>query len=152
MIHSEKKNITTTEVVFIKLLCYNVVSKEKKNKNENTECHGMFITFKSHLNSKQGSLIFLLFGSWSLVRSSSPKCFVKKVFLEISQKSQENSCARFSIIKELQAQGLRPANLSKRDSDTGISCEFCKISRNTSGGCFCLVSYLLVGVKSKFFR
>ena len=53
-------NITTTEVVFIQLLSYNVVSKQKKNKNENAECHGIFIPLKSHLNSKQGSLIFLL--------------------------------------------------------------------------------------------
>ena len=73
-----KKNITTTEVVFIQLLSYNVVSKQKKNRNENTECHGIFIPFKSHLNSKQGSLIFLLFGSWSLVRSSHPEVFCKK--------------------------------------------------------------------------
>ena len=50
----------------------------KKNKNENTECHGRFIPFKSHLISKQGSLIFLLFGSWSLVRSSHPEVFCKK--------------------------------------------------------------------------
>ena len=54
-----KINITT-EVVFIQLLSYNVVSKQKKNKNENAECHGIFIPLKSHLNSKQGSLIFLL--------------------------------------------------------------------------------------------
>ena len=34
---------------------------EQKNKNENTEYHGMFISFEGHLYSKQGSLIFLLF-------------------------------------------------------------------------------------------
>ena len=38
----------------------------------------MFIPFKSHLNSKQGSLIFLLFGSWSLVRSSHPEVFCRR--------------------------------------------------------------------------
>ena len=38
----------------------------------------MFIPFKSHLNSKQGSLIFLLSGSWSLVRSSHPEVFCNK--------------------------------------------------------------------------
>ena len=31
------------------------------------EYQGIFITFKSHLYSKQGSSILLLFGSWSLV-------------------------------------------------------------------------------------
>ena len=50
----------------IQLLSYNVVSKQK-NKNENTEYHGMFISFKSHLYSRQGSPIFLLFDSLSLV-------------------------------------------------------------------------------------
>ena len=53
-------------------------------------------TFKSHLNSKQGNLIFLLFGSWSLVRSSHPE-----VFLEILQNSQENTCARVSFLIKL---------------------------------------------------
>ena len=61
----EKKNITATEVVLTPLLSYNVVSKHK-DKNENIEYHGMFISFKTHLYSKQGSPIFLLFGSWSL--------------------------------------------------------------------------------------
>ena len=65
MILSRKKTITATEVVLTQMLSYNVVSKHKNN-NENTEYHGMFISFKSHLYSKQGSLIFLLFGSWSL--------------------------------------------------------------------------------------
>ena len=32
---------------------------------------------------------------------------VKKVFLEISQNSQENTCARVSFLKELQAPGLQ---------------------------------------------
>ena len=57
--------ITATEVVLTQLLSYNVVSKHR-NKNENTEYHGMFISFKSHLYSKQESPIFLLFGSWNL--------------------------------------------------------------------------------------
>ena len=60
-----KKTITATEVVLTQLLSYNVVSKHK-NKNENTEYHGIFISFKSHLYSKEGSPICLLFGSWSL--------------------------------------------------------------------------------------
>ena len=60
----EKKNITATEVVFAQLLSYNV--SKHKNKNKNTEYHGMFISFKSHLFSKQGSPIFPLFESWSL--------------------------------------------------------------------------------------
>ena len=56
----EKITIAATEVVFIQLFSYNVVSKQKY-KNENTEYHGMFILFKGRLYSKQVSPIFLLF-------------------------------------------------------------------------------------------
>ena len=34
-------------------------------------------------------------------------CFVKKVFLEISQNSQENTCARISFLIKLCASGLQ---------------------------------------------
>ena len=54
---------------------------KQKNKNENTEYHGMFISFEGHLYSKQGSLIFLLFGSWNLVKSSHPEVFCEKGIL-----------------------------------------------------------------------
>ena len=49
-------------------------------------------------------------------------CFVKKVFLEISQNWQENTCARFSFLIKLQA-GETLAHVS--------SCEFCEIFKNT---------------------
>ena len=42
---------------------------------------------------------------------------VKKMFLEISQNSQENTCARVSFLIRLQA-GLN--FIKKRDSDTGV--------------------------------
>ena len=35
------------------------------------------------------------------------RCSVKKVFLEISQNSQENTCARVSFLIKLQGQGLQ---------------------------------------------
>ena len=61
-----------------------------KNKNETTEYYGTFISFKSHLCSKQGSPILLLFGSWNVVSS----CFglSQKFFryLEPANFSQEN--------------------------------------------------------------
>ena len=66
-----------------------------------------------------GTLSFTCCGealSYITVRSFSPKmlklsteeavaqtCFVKKVFLEISQNSQENTCARVSFLIKLQA-------------------------------------------------
>ena len=46
------------------------------------------------------------------------RCSVKKVLLEISQNSQENTCARAFLNKV--------AGLSQV-----LSCEFCEISKNT---------------------
>ena len=43
------------------------------------------------------------------------RCSVKKVFLEISQNPQENTCARVSFLIKLQV----------------FSCEFCEISKDT---------------------
>ena len=45
------------------------------------------------------------------------RCFVKKVFLEISQNLQENPCAGASFLIMLQACGLKL--YQKRDPDTG---------------------------------
>ena len=104
MILLDKKNITTTEVVFIQLFSYNVVSKQK-NENESTKCHGMFLPFKSHLNSKQGSLIFVLFGSWSLVRSSHPEVFCEEGVLRNFAKFTE-ILRKFSFFNK--AAGLSP--------------------------------------------
>ena len=42
----------------------------------------------------------------------------KKVFLEISQNSQENTCVRVSFLIKLQR--CRPATLLKRDSGTCV--------------------------------
>ena len=61
------------------------------------------------------------------IRSRHRGCSVKKVFLEISQNSQENPCAKDHFLIKLQALGLRPATLFKRVSGTGT---FCEISKN----------------------
>ena len=51
----------------------------------------------------------------------------KKVFLEISQNSQEKTCARVSFLIKLQA-----CNLIKKATLAQVfSCEFCEISKNT---------------------
>ena len=42
---------------------------------------------------------------------------MQKVFLEISQNSQENTCIRVSFLK---VAGLRTATLLKRDSGTSV--------------------------------
>ena len=46
------------------------------------------------------------------------RCSVKKMFLEISQNSQENTCIRGSFFIKLQASGLQI--YLKRDSGTGV--------------------------------
>ena len=52
---------------------------------------------------------------------------VKKVFLEISQNSQENTCARVSFSIKLQA----VFNFIKKETLAQVfSCEFCEISKN----------------------
>ena len=51
-------------------------------------------------------------------RSSHQRCSIKKVFLEISQMSQKNICARVSFSIKLQALGLQL--YLKRDSGTDV--------------------------------
>ena len=63
------------------------------------------------------------------LRNSRPDVFCKKVFLEISQNSQKNTCARVSFLIKLQAQ---PCNVIKKETLAQVfSCEFCQISKNT---------------------
>ena len=51
----------------------------------------------------------------------------KKVFLEISQNSKENTCTTVSFLIKLQA-----CNFIKKDNLAQVfSCEFCEISQNT---------------------
>ena len=57
------------------------------------------------------------------------KCSVKKMFLEIPQNSQENTCARVSFLIKLQASAC---NFIKKEALTQVfSCEFCENFRNT---------------------
>ena len=49
-----------------------------------------------------------------------------KKLLEISQNSQENTCARVSFLIKLQAEDLAQVALAQV-----FSCEFCEISKNT---------------------
>ena len=55
--------------------------------------------------------------------------FCKKMFLEISQNSLENTCTRASFLIKLQAEAC---NFTKKETLAQVfSCEFYKISRNT---------------------
>ena len=54
-------------------------------------------------------------------------CSVKKVFLEISQNSQENTCARVSFFIKLQGSACQ---FIKKETLTQVfSCKFCEISK-----------------------
>ena len=55
----------------------------------------------------------------------------KKVFLEISQSSQENTCARVTFLIKLQASGFQ-LFLKKTLVQMFFSCEHGEISKNTS--------------------
>ena len=61
-------------------------------------------------------------------RSSHQRCSMKKVFLEISQNSQENTCARVSFLIKLQPQDCN--FIEKETLAQVISCEFREISKN----------------------
>ena len=55
---------------------------------------------------------------------------VKKVFLEISQNSQESNCARVSFFNKVA--GPRPATLLKKETLAQVfSCKFCETVKNT---------------------
>ena len=69
------------------------------------------------------------FTSCSDIRSSLAKVFCKKVFLEISQNSQETTCSRASFLIKLQ---VSASNFTKKGTPAlVISCEFCEIFKNT---------------------
>ena len=57
------------------------------------------------------------------------RCSVKKVFLEILQNSQENTCFKVSFLIKLQGEA---SNFNKKETLTqGISFEFYRISKNS---------------------
>ena len=57
------------------------------------------------------------------------RCSVKGLFLEISQNSQESSCARVSFLKKLWPQAS--TFIKKETLAQLFSCELCEISKNT---------------------
>ena len=64
----------------------------------------------------------------SLLDAVVQKCSVKKVSLQISQNSQENTCARVSFLINFQSSG----NFIKKETLAQIfSYEFCEISKST---------------------
>ena len=61
--------------------------------------------------------------------SSHRSCSVRKVFLEISQNSLKNTCARASFLIKLQSDACN--YIKKEALALLLSCEFCEISKNT---------------------
>ena len=56
----------------------------------------------------------------------------KNAFLETSQNSPENTCARVSFLIRLQALQAKACNFVKKETLAQVfSCESCKISKNT---------------------
>ena len=57
------------------------------------------------------------------------KCSKRKLFLKVSQYSQENTCVGISFLIKMQA--FRVPALLKRDSNAGVFCEHWEIFKNT---------------------
>ena len=65
------------------------------------------------------------FSKTSLMREAvAQRCSVKKVFLEISQTSQENTCVRVSFL-------IKSFFIKKDTLVQVFSCKFCEIFKNT---------------------
>ena len=90
--------------------------------------------------SGETELIFLVSFSSQQSEAVARTYSVKKVFLKISQNSEENTCTRVSFLIKLKASGLQL--YKKRDSSTGFFLRILRIFykhllvQNTSGGCF----------------
>ena len=80
------------------------------------------------------------FSKTSLMREAvAQRCSVKKVFLEISQTSQENTCVRVSFL-------IRSFFIKKDTLVQVFPVNFAKFLRTpslTSGGCFCYATYII---------
>ena len=76
-----------------------------------------FSVYREYTASAQSIILKKLWRAVRVAEAVVQRCSVKKVFLEISQNSQENTCPRVSFLIKLQASGLRPET---RDSGTGV--------------------------------
>ena len=93
------------------------------------------------MNSKFAALYFLLLPECEIILHGrkrnfqavytdavTQRCSIKKVFLEISQNSQESTCTRVSFSIKLQV----ACNFIKKETLAQVfSCELCEISKNT---------------------
>ena len=71
---------------------------------------------------------FLSYSSHGTIEAVVRRCSIKKVFLKISQISQEETCARDSFLIRL----LQACNFIKKEALSQVfSCEICEIFKNT---------------------
>ena len=109
-------------LVFIKSTVFMYLFKTKKVCNV-IYCQSFLKAFENGNNIQHGKLLRFLWSSH--LRSS-----IKKVFLKISQNSQENTCVGVSILINLHASGLQL--YQKKETTTQVfSCEFSEIFKNT---------------------
>ena len=99
------------------MLCKNSAVSRKRNKKLS------FSSFRGQQFWQQLIIMILnlltyLSFYWLYIEAVIRGVLLKKVFLEISQNSQENSCARVSFLIKLQALGLQL--YLKRDPGTGV--------------------------------
>ena len=96
-----------------------------------TKVWGRFVPGCQNFRASETWLQNLLSKFSNLFRQKQPTeaFFIKKVFLEISQNSQENICARVSFLIKLQVSGLQL--YWKRGSGTGIFLWILRNFKNT---------------------
>ena len=99
-------------------------------KQKDKSCRASFIFFV--IITKKSSLFYYYFTNTIMISSImfcvAQRCSVKKLFLKISQNSQENTCARVSFLIKLQAQACN--FIIKETLAQVFFCEFCEISQN----------------------
>ena len=105
-------------------MCWPQQNQINKGKGTNVMCVLTFCFFKfsrvwfySNLNLCHSQEAFV------------QRCSLKKVFLEVSQNSQENTCARSATLLKRDPEAC---NFIKKETLAQLfSCEFCEISKNT---------------------
>ena len=83
-----------------------------------------------------GFQYLLRFHLFSLTKSQGSeavvqRCSVKKMSLNIFKNSQENTGTRTSFLIKLQTSGLSRVTSLKKESGTGVLCEFLKLLQST---------------------
>ena len=90
--------------LFVKSEAWKVKGRAQQVKNKKCKNFSFFIIFFVILEMIEISICFNLLSCNT--EAVAQRCFVRKVFLEIWQNSQESTCARVSFLIKLQASGV----------------------------------------------